>query len=175
MSYTDTVTVLAERAERQLLALLARLQDGTLDDDEFVNLAVAILAGSRSQATALADAALATELTRLWGRYVAPLGLVADDDPDDLAGYVREAQESYQWRHAAEGAALGILARTETYDAAQSAYGEAMRAQGVVTWTRETNGGACPVCEDLANGVELSAETDMWTHKGCGCAQRPTN
>ena len=64
-----------------------------------------------------------------------------------------------------------VETRAEVLDAAQTASGRAVRAQGA-DWTRRLNRGACELCQDLA-GDTLPSHAEMYRHKGCGCTQRP--
>lgn len=166
---TDTLARLAQRVADQLTALHARLEGGTLDEDGFLDLALALLDGARARAVALADLALAAELSALRGRVILAVGI---EPPAPLpASVVTDTLDSDQYAIDA-AAAVAVLGRAVTLDAAQLATQDGMRAHGVRYWTREPNAGACEVCEDLADGL-VSVDEVMWTHKGCGCAQRP--
>lgn len=174
MSYTDTVAQLAEATED---ALVKALDDWSTGRIHFIDLdarLTAIMAQARAAAVMLADVSLATELTRLWGRYVAPLGLVLLGSPEGDAAVLAGALLSDERIETNAAALAGIAARSVVNGTAQSAYQEGMRAHGVRTWTRETNGGACEICSALADGADIPAGTDMWSHKGCGCTPRPT-
>lgn len=164
MSYTDSVAAVADRTEA---ALLAAREDPTVD---FLPVAVALLTRARAHAVALADLGLATDLTRLWRRYVAPLGLPAPDEPVP----VEEVAAAAALTPATAAVALGVVARATVLGAAQTTYIAGLDSHGVESWTRETNAGACPLCEDMADGTELPTTTPMWHHKGCGCTPRPT-
>lgn len=166
---TDTLGAVAERVADQLTALHSRYEAGALTLGEFVDLALAFLDASRAQAVALADLALAAELSLLRDALVAPLGI---EPPAPLpATAVVETLDSEQYA-ADAAAAVGVLARAVTLAAAQEATHEGMRRHDVTHWTRDPNPGACEVCTDLANGIVPVGDA-MWTHKGCGCAQRP--
>lgn len=164
MSYTDSVATLATRTEA---ALLAARDD---PDHEFVPVAVALLTRARATATALADVGLATDLSRLWARYVAPLGLPVPDDRLPVADVVAAAALP----PATGATALGVVARAVVHESATTTYIAGLEEHGVATWTRETNAGACPLCKELADGSEFPTTTPMWHHKGCGCTPRPT-
>lgn len=167
---TTTLARLAQRIADQLEALHASHEEGLIDRQDFVALAVALLAGARARATALADLALAAELTRLRKQIVLPIGI---EPPAPLApAVVTETLDSPQYALAAAGA-VAVLARAVTLEAAQEATHTAMEAHVVSEWTRDTEPGACEICEDLAGQGPAPATTPMWWHRGCGCAQRP--
>lgn len=165
---TATLGALADRAAAQLVALHGRYTDGHLTREDFAALALAFLDGARAQAVALADLALAAELTVLREQVASPLGLA----PAPIAtGEVTDTLDSERYQADAV-AAITVLARATTLAAAQDATTEGMTVHGVQQWTRDPNDGACPVCTDLAAGT-VPTTTPMWTHKGCGCTQRP--
>lgn len=166
---TDTLGRAAQRVADQLVALHARHEAGRITREEFIALALAFLDAARARAVALADVALAAELSRLRSRIVNPLGLPPPAALEESV--VADALDSDPYRADAL-AAVGVLARAVTLHAAQEATQEGMRAQEVRFWTRDPNAGACEVCEDLADGL-VSTDEVMWTHKGCGCSQRP--
>lgn len=166
---TDTLGRTAQRVADQLTALHARYEAGRITREEFVALALAFLDAARARAVALADLALAAELSRLRRTVVNPVGL--EPPPPLTEDIVTDTLDSEPYRLDAL-AAVAVLGRAVTLDAAQQATQDGMRAHEVRYWTREPNAGACEVCEDLADGL-VSVEEVMWTHKGCGCAQRP--
>lgn len=167
---TDTLGRLAQRVADQLTALHERHLSGQLTREEFVELAVPFLVAARSRAVALADLALAAELSRLWERLVNPLGIEIPEA--DVAGALADTLDSDQYR-LDQLAAIAVLARAVTLWAAQDATHEAMVAHDVSVWVRDTNGGACELCLDLAGQGEAPITVKMHQHKGCGCAQRP--
>lgn len=175
MSFTDSTARLAANVEDELVALHDKVALGVYSEKAFAVLAAGVIAVARAQAVALADVGLATELTKLWQRYVTPIGLGLDPNEslDAAEAALAETTDSPAWQVNA-AAALGVLARSQVYNAAQTAYQEGMRIHGVELWTREADADACPVCLGLADGTELSTRTPMYRHKGCGCTQRPT-
>lgn len=167
---TDTLARLAQRVADQLAALHARYEAGTLTREEFVALAVPFLDAARARAVALADVALAAELSRLRRQIVNPLGI--EPPPADVEGAVADTLDSDQYRLDAL-AAVAVLARAVTLQTAQEATHEAMVEHGVEVWVRDLNAGACELCVDLASQGEAPITVQMHQHKGCGCAQRP--
>lgn len=166
---TDTLGRAAQRVADQLVALHARHEAGRITREEFIALALVFLDAARARAVALADVALAAELSRLRRTVVNPVGL--EPPPSLTEDVVNGTLDSDPYRLDAV-AAVAVLGRAVTLDAAQRATQDGMRAQDVGYWTRVPNTGACEVCEDLADGL-VSVDEVMWTHKGCGCAQRP--
>ncbi|MGA4691906.1 hypothetical protein ACPCXD_16740 [Rhodococcus sp. AB351] len=168
MTYTDTLAALAASTEESVVALYERFLAGELTEAEFVELATAALAVAEARGASLADVALATTLSVQRGTAVATVGLAATVTRSLARQVITEAL--LDPGDVAE--ALRVNVRAETLAAAQDAYGEGMRQQGVESWTRVLNSGACPLCHDLAGDV-LPATAEMYHHKGCGCTQRP--
>ena len=165
---TDTLARLAQRLADQLAALHTRYEEGQLTRSEFVTTATAFLDGAAARATALADVALAAEVSRLRRQVAIPLGLAPTPVQESV---VTEALDSPQYEQDGPGA-VEVLARAVTLAAAQDATQNGMRQHEIKYWTRDPNAGACEVCEDLADGL-VTVDQVMWTHKGCGCARRP--
>lgn len=96
---------------------------------------------------------------------------------DRLRAELAEAGHDAGW-YASRHRTIAVLdraridTRAEVLQAAQDANGAAVRAHRT-PWTRALNSGACPLCHDLA-GETLPASARMYTHKGCGCTQKPT-
>jgi hypothetical protein len=172
VSLTDTMANLGRATERQVVALHARYEAGDLDEARFVTLAVAVLVRAKARGVALADLALAAALTVLRRYPVATVGLELP------TGAQRNAQEAVRTTLASDpyrtdpAAAVAVLARSEVFATTQDAYADGMRRRGVGYWERVPNADACPVCQDLSEGV-VAADVQMWRHKGCGCVQRP--
>lgn len=155
---------LAQSAAGRLADLWQRWQDGDLELDQFVALAVALLGVSRARAVALADLGAAADMTRATGAVVATLGL----RPPPL-GAVRPVLAVLDSREAAE-----VEGRARTLTAGQDAHHEALEQHGAQGWTRVLNSGACELCQDLAGDV-LPISATPYHHKGCGCSTRPVN
>jgi hypothetical protein len=169
---TETMARFAQRVEDDLVALHNRLDVGELTMPDFVALATVLLVRARAAGVAVADLALAAELSVLLGRAVPALGLPV---PDELLTTAHAAVEDtvtspqYQVNAAA---AVAVLGRSQALEAVQDAYTEGLRERRVPAWTRVLNGGACGLCADLAGDV-LPGHAEMYHHKGCGCSQRP--
>jgi hypothetical protein len=166
VTYTETLHRLATTTEKQLVAAWESWQEGLITADEFYAVATAYLAAASNRAVALADVALAAYLSAALGRPVPTLGLVPPETnhTDELRRAVADETDP--------GGRVGRTGAAVALAAAQDAYGEGMRAHGVPAWTRVLNGGACPLCIDLAGDV-LPGHAEMYHHKGCGCTQRP--
>ncbi|MFW0784861.1 hypothetical protein AAFP35_10085 [Gordonia sp. CPCC 206044] len=166
--YTDTMAALAASTDERVQALYGRYTSGEITADEFVAMAIGILAQGESRAVSLADLALAGALTAATGRVRTPVGLLPDHGAEQRAAQaIREAFDDFE-----PPAKLTINIRDAVLETAQRSYGTAMRRQGVERWTRKLNTGACELCHDLA-GDTLPASADMYRHKGCGCSQKP--
>lgn len=168
MTYTETVAAFAAVVGEQMSGMFDKLVAGAITGEEFVALATALLIRAAAQGVALADLGLAATLTAQRGQPVPTLGLgLPDDKPSALVVAAGALLASAASRDAA-----AVTGRAEILAASQDAYAEGMRAQGVGSWTRVLNAGACPLCQDLAGDV-LPATADMYHHTGCGCSQRP--
>jgi len=166
--YVETLVTLAVMAELKAAAVFARWESGELDDEEFVALAETILWRECARGVALADVSLAAFLSASLGSTVLPLALGLPE------GHTRRLRANIRATVAAglTGESVRVLARSESLSAAQDAYTEGMRQQGIPAWTRVLNSGACELCRDLAGDV-LPGDAEMYHHKGCGCTQRP--
>ncbi len=174
MTYTNTLAALAASTETAVVALHTRWDGGQITEAQFVALATAALVQAAVRGTALADLALAAALSVQRRRPVPTLGLTPPADATRTAeSAVRDTLASPAYL-AGAASAVAVLGRSHALAGAQDAYAQAMRGQGVQTWTRVLNGGACELCRDLAGPV-LPASADMFHHKGCGCTQRPVD
>lgn len=168
MSYTETMAALAASTDERVQALYAAYERGEIDQDTFVAMATAVLAGGESKAVSLADLALAGALTAATAAVRTPVGLLPDTGAERRAVVaIHDALADPD-----PPAKLTINIRDAVLETAQRSYGTAMRRQGVKSWTRRLNSGACELCRDLAGDV-LPAAADMYRHKGCGCSQKP--
>lgn len=181
---TDTMSLLAASTEESVVALYQRFLAGEFTEDVFVELALAALAAAGARGAALADAAVAAELSVQRQKAVPAVGLASDDlDREVLALLLKEAlrtpkrspdlDEDDEDDDPTEGV-IRVIVRSNVMDQTQKATGRAMKDQGVKRWTRVLNGGACPLCHDLAGDV-LPTSAEMYTHKGCGCSQKPVD
>ncbi len=165
--YTETLHTLATATEAQVLAAFNSWQAGRITLAGFLAVADAYLTAAGNQGTALADTALAAFLTVQTGRAVPVLGLLPRhvDHRPALATIAATTGVDLAERYATH-------ARAVTLATAQDAYGQAMTERSIPGWTRVLNGGACPLCQDLAGDV-LPGDAEMYHHKGCGCTQQP--
>lgn len=155
---------------------MVRLQDahdaGGITLTEFRAAVFELCMRARDYALQWADWALADELTTLTGQTVTPLGMtLPDDTPRVVMDAAAEALSSEPYAVNAV-AAVAVLGRSQALGGAQDGLHRLMPAQGVQSWTRDLNDGACELCRDLAGDV-LPATAQMYHHKGCGCTQRP--
>lgn len=72
-------------------------------------------------------------------------------------------------------ARAGALATNLVVSSARRAGDVTYRKSGlhVIYWNRETDAGACPWCEDVADQTYTSAETADFGHDRCGCTPVP--
>jgi len=167
MTYTETLHKLATDTEAQVLTSFRSWQEGNITQADFLAVSSAFLAAGGNRATGLADLSLAAFLSAATGRAVPTLGIVPPevDHRPELATIAATTGVDLAEQYATH-------ARAVTLATAQDAYGQAMTERSVPGWTRVLNGGACPLCQDLAGAV-LPGDAPMYHHKGCGCTQRP--
>jgi len=174
VSYLDQLNRLADGTADRVVAIVASWQDGDLTEEEATALIVAVIEAGHAQATVLADAGLAADLTVTTGTLVAPVALVA-------------ASQAVRLRKAATTLLAAVedtpdpqararrLGRSEPLTRAAEARGEAIAAQPEVTgWVRQLNGEACQLCVWWSrDGRGWPADHPMPTHPGCTCTQQP--
>lgn len=176
--FRDGVARLANQTEREIAALYARLERGSIDRDTFVVLAARVIARARARGVSLADLTLATEAIRQIGDQAGPLGLTPPDNDierlEGSVGSVLDERPDYEGERLRESqrARLGRLARDSSAEAATWGMRLAMLERGVKGWVRETDVDPCPVCTNLADGVVRSPRVTMLRHTGCACVQR---
>lgn len=179
-AFRDGVTRLANQTEKEIAALYARLEQGSIDRDTFVVLAARVIARARARGVSLADLALAAEAIRQIGEASGPLGLTPlDGDRERLEGSVASVLDERpdhiddrERLRESQRARLARLARDSSAEAATWGMRLAMIERGVRGWVRETDADPCPVCTNLADGVVRSPRVTMLRHTGCACVQR---
>lgn len=177
-AFRDGVSRLADRTEREIVALFRRFDSGSIDREQFASLAAVVIARARVQGVGLADLTLTAEVIKQLRRRTAPLGLTPPDgDYDRLRGSVSsvldadvkfegdELKRSWLDR-------LIRLARDSSAEAAVWGYGMGMQRRGAQGWVRVTDANPCPVCTNLADGIARSPDIMMKRHTGCACTQR---
>lgn len=167
MAYTDTLDALAASTNSDVQRLYARHLAGELTEAEFVALATAAVSKGEGTAVALSDHALAVTLTTQTGKTVLPIGLLMAAGVVLSRTAIRDALADPDVT-----GQLEVNARDRVLATAHDAYGRAMQAQGVQSWTRVANPGACDMCLDMVGDI-LPAHAQMYHHKGCGCTQTP--
>lgn len=174
MSIHDTLERLAGGGRGALESLARRYEDGDLEWDEFLALAVTDGARRRSAATGLADLAVSAEVSKLARQVKAPSGVLDDDDP---AGHVRAAiiQQTTTASYAADPVtAMGIAGAALVMAAYQEATNRAMRDQMVEYYRRDVEPNACVICEDM-DDIVLPVSHEAWHHTGCRCVSVPVS
>ena len=195
----ELLAELAASTETAVVQLVERWEAGELTDEQFAALATAAIARGQSAATALADLGVATAIG------VSTVGLLRDAgavsraaavarevlstaprvafgigfNPTRMLKEVKEPGHDREWYRVRNQAlkfieTAAMEARAEVLGTAQVASRRAIRAHGA-GWVRKPNSGACEVCTSLRNDQPIPADTPMWTHKGCGCTQKPLN
>lgn len=169
---TETLGALAEQASDKLVSIHNFVDAGQASLEQFQGAALVVLMQAKVRSVALADLALAAELTRLRGDLVPPLGLGLPEDADTATSQaIEDTLTSPQYALNA-AAAVAVLGRAETLAAAQDATSRGMVRSEIEGWTRVLNAGACELCQDLAGEV-LPRNAIPYHHKGCGCTIRP--
>ena len=169
MSYSEQLDTLADTVGRQLVELWEQLDAGTLERDEYVELASVLVLLGAAQAARLAELSLAAQL--------AAAGV-----PNPLPAVVElPAAREPAIRKALTDALtspdvtdrLYMAGRSEPIAAAHEAWESALpKRSGVVTgYRRGLNAGACELCTWWArDGRKWPTGHPMPSHKGCLCA-----
>ena len=175
MSYRDTLLALAGNAEARVQAVLQRLLDGDLTEEQLRAVVVAIIANANQQAADLASLSLAATLEVSLGQ---PVPVVASA-PDPLQDAVRIAAAVAAVRAVTDPDGgllrLGALGRHEPIGTATTTYSDVIHKSNLVTgWSRQTSPNACGLCQDWAKGDPVwPTSFEMFHHKGCTCTQTP--
>lgn len=174
----------------QLLGVVATAEDrmGTLHDrhaeedgqlvrpDHFITLGTALILRAEARAVALADLALALEVSRQTRTAVAPLGLgLTAADRAATRGAMQTLTTRLTETDNPRARAVR-LARGRTTQTGGKYYDVGLRDHPEVRgWTRGTSPGACELCGWLyRDGFVFSADTPMYRHPGCTCVPIPT-
>lgn len=184
MSLRSRLRGMSERSEREVLAAWGRRESGSISEDEFITAAANIISRQNRRAVALADMAMARQISRELRRSVSPLGDEGGSDSEDseeqqdrLAGALRTvisaSVSSIADDDMSESVArrLARVARSEPLARGQDMIQRALRTWGM-GWTRATGPDPCEMCQGLADGTVLPADADMVRHTGCSCMQQ---
>ncbi len=173
MSYHGTLERLTDDVQAKVLTAFEAWQGGRLTQDQFVQLAAAYVAQGNARAVALADLALATELSVELGEAQPAIGVTATDDQHRL-------RDGLLTLVAAAGAVditkrLARFATAEPAAAAQQAWNDAMNESVVVIgWYRRIEPDACELCQSWGRGQYVFPTTvTMIHHTGCRCTPKP--
>lgn len=185
MTYRDTLTNLADRAEQQVLAVYALFRQGVLSRTETVARIAVLVAAGNGRAASLADLALAAELMVAL-RAPVPIGGTHSRVP--LAGTTLAHYVDVDRLTKAAATVLDVadtsdvpekivarLARSEPLETAANTYSEAMNRSPLVKgWVRSLSPSACQLCRWWwREGRVWPSEHPMPTHKGCTCTPKP--
>ncbi|CAN5191654.1 hypothetical protein BH23ACT9_BH23ACT9_08740 [soil metagenome] len=178
-TYRDQLLDVVATAEERMGTLHDRHADASAPRGgsvEFIALGTALILRAEARAVALADLALALEVSRQTRTAVPPLGLglsAADTQA------TRKAMETLTTRLTETDnprARAVRLARGRTTQTGGKYYDVGMAEHPqVVGWTRGTSPSACELCGWLErDGFVFSADTPMYRHPGCTCVPIPT-
>lgn len=173
MSVHDTLLTLRETVNARMADLWARHDAGDLSWEEFVEVAVGLIASYSSKAAGLGDLAMVTELARLRERILPTAGVVPEADVEDQARRAIEEQRGTQSFALEPATAVGIAATSVVLAQFQHAQLETARRSGVARVKRGAEPSACPVCSDL-DGNTQTPDARFWSHKGCACILTPS-
>jgi len=170
MSYREVVTLVAEKCERDVLAVFDRFLAGELDRGTAIALIASTIAKANEKAVTIADLSLAATLMLQLREPVATVGLTAP--PDDTHRLLTAATTLLAVENLTRER-VARLARSEPLGRAADAYSEGIRRNERVTgWTRQVSANACEVCQGLAGDV-LPDSVPMYHHPGCTCTPVP--
>lgn len=174
MAYRDSLIVLSEKSERQVVAAYNAYRAGALSRDECIRYIASAISVSNGQAHALANLAYAAEVMAQLG---TPAAVAATTPPDDLDRLTKAASTVLEVAAgtAASEAVVGRLGRAEPLETAARSYSESMIRDGRTKgWVRQRSANCCQLCEWWwRNGRVWPAEHPFQTHKGCTCTPKP--
>lgn len=168
MALLDILDELVATTEAALLALWARVEDGTLEEAAFLTMAAHIINAANARATVAADMAITAEL-RSQGRFVRPTGIRPLYEPDRIRQGLQTLLVDDKYLPVN---AFKFIAQSEPVGRAQVVANKAMERHKV-GWVRGLSGGACPLCTNWADGKVRPPRVTMIRHHGCRCMPRP--
>ena len=175
MSYHATLAKLTDRTEQQVLATFTRWKEGKFSEDQFVQLVAAFIASANGRAVALADLALAAELSVQLRALEPALGIAsaANDQARLTKGAATLAVASNAGEDITER--LTRFAFAEASSAAANAWSDGIaRSEKVTGWVRKLDPDPCQLCVWWAReGQVWPKDHKMPTHKGDQCTPKP--
>lgn len=172
MSYRDTLGTLGDTTAAKVQALVAAWRAGDLDHDTAVAMIAAVIAAANSTATALADLAVAADLTIATGTAVPALGIVPPSTDTTRLTHAARTLLDVLNDTPDPDARVARLGRSEPLTRAQDARGEALARSPLVDGWRRSVTGTCQLCTWWArDGRVWPTDHRMPTHKGCRCTQ----
>ncbi|MDX1873987.1 hypothetical protein SBI67_17840 [Mycolicibacterium sp. 120266] len=174
MTPADKFQAALEELADDTAARAARIVHAHRSKAERVARLVALLQRSNAAATALADASASRQLEALTGRATPAAGVLPTDDSERLLKAARTALED----RTTSLDRVTRLARSEPLQTAQQAFTQASSGMrvgrgGYIGWIRQTNAGACELCQHWARGGRVfPPDHGMARHPSCACVQR---
>lgn len=173
MSFTDKLDTVKSRIEADVRQIVAKFLAGDFTEDQVIKLLAFHMGSANSAAMALADMAIAAEVSLETG---VPVGATGAAPPATQQQTLRKAVATLI---AAGDVADNVerfaqVARNQVAQAAQDGTAHAIRTGPARGWIRDTGGKCCQLCEWWAReGRVWPAKHPMPTHPGCVCRQRP--
>lgn len=174
MTQADTFQAELEKLADQTAAHAARIVRAHRSKAERVARLVSLLQRSNATATALGDTFTSRQLEALTGQPTPTTGVLPTDDSERLLKAARTALED----RSTSLERVERLARSEPLQTAQQTVTEAMTGKrvgrgGYLGWVRQTNAGACELCQHWARGGRVfPPDHGMARHPNCACVQR---
>ena len=171
----------AQKTAAQVGTILAAWQAGTISADTLPTwLSGAIRLGA-GRAVHMADAGLSAQLGQIIGRPVPMVGLVL---PSTTIAAIGQGVDTVlpppdELEHLDDSAQADLvdqaqrLASSAPLEAGQVAHQDAMEAQGIEGWIRQTDPDPCELCQALADGTVIPINKKMITHPNCSCVAVP--
>lgn len=158
---------LAEGTERTVLAIWAHAEIGSTDMAEATAAITAVIARANAAGFLLGDAAISAQIEALTATPTAVSGVMRSDDTVRLG----DALATIVGGDGDTAMQLARLARAEPLSAAQDGSAVALdQHPAVIGWVRQTNAGACELCQWLARGGRIwNTTTAFDRHPGCNC------
>lgn len=171
---------LADTVRQHVLALYAAYLAGEITDTDVVPLIAAAINQATSLAVAMGDVWLVAQIEEQTGIAALATGVTPTDDGERLVKAVdtvlAERDTASLSNLEPDNAVMRLdrLARSETFEAAQTGTWEAIQRQPLVHgWVRQSEGQWCQLCEWWSRDGRVWPKAHPFQrHKGCNCQPR---
>ena len=179
MSYEDVIAQIGDAVAAEIIRTLWALQDGDISREYAEQIMANLLASANSRAAGAAILAFAASIAELTGEppivTAGPPTMGHATNQERLRAAFGTILTSHELHDLGIELALSRITRTETAEAAASAFGWVLRDDDRVKgWKRGLDSNACQLCRWWSReGRTWPTIHVMPRHKGCLCTQIP--